>query len=79
MNVQSPSPDSPPRTYTLATVGAALRAKWWVVVTPMLLAGIFALGISALQTEQFRASSTLYVTSGTSTSTQNAYQGSLAS
>ncbi|MCX6469609.1 MAG: polysaccharide biosynthesis tyrosine autokinase [Corynebacteriales bacterium] len=57
----------------------ALRRGWLAVVALAVVVGAIALGYSVLQTPEYQATATLYVTSGTEDTSSSAYQGSLAS
>ena len=63
-----------PRTFM-----SVIRRSWWVVACLSLFGALFALGVSFMQTPEYRAVAVLYVTSGNDGNTQSAYQGSLAS
>lgn len=53
--------------------------SWWILAVSALLGSVLALMFSLYQSPVYRASSTLYVTSGSDPNSQSAYQGSLAS
>lgn len=57
----------------------ALVKGWPVIVLSAVVVGAFALVYSLLQTPEYSATSSLYVTSGTDDASSTAYQGSLAS
>ncbi|MBE7191232.1 MAG: polysaccharide biosynthesis tyrosine autokinase [Gordonia polyisoprenivorans] len=71
-----PVPDEPD---TLRTVVGALRSGWVVIVLCALVFGGVALGVSVAQPPEYRATATMYVTSGSGDGGQNAYQGPQAS
>lgn len=56
-----------------------LRSRWWLVAVCAMVGGLIALVASLLQTPVFESTATLYVTSGSDSNAQSAYQGSLAS
>lgn len=62
-------------------VARAIGQLWWVVTALIIVGGLAAATFSLLQTPQYEASATSYVTSGAGTedAAQSAYQGSLAS
>ncbi|MBJ7289739.1 polysaccharide biosynthesis tyrosine autokinase [Williamsia sp.] len=60
-------------------VVSILRRGWLTVVAVGVLVGLLALGYSLIQTPEYQATATLYVTSGADDNSQTAYQGSLAS
>lgn len=64
---------------TVRDVLGVLRSGWWVVSVVSLLFGVVALGFALAQDPNFRATATLYITSGQDADSQSAYQGSLAS
>lgn len=67
------------RRETLNTYLNAFRSAWWVVALGAAVCSVAALGFSLLQTPQYKASATLYVTASQGNNTAAAYQGSLAS
>ncbi|MGU3293321.1 polysaccharide biosynthesis tyrosine autokinase [Williamsia sp. M5A3_1d] len=64
---------------SIRDVIGALRRGWLPIVACAVVVGLLALGYCLLQTPIYRATATLYVTSGTDDNSQTAYQGSLAS
>ncbi|QGP87140.1 polysaccharide biosynthesis tyrosine autokinase [Gordonia sp. 135] len=58
---------------------AAFRRSWYVIVCIAAIAGVCAVSIGLLQQPRYESVATLYVTSATEDTAQNAYQGSLAS
>ncbi|MFC8316404.1 polysaccharide biosynthesis tyrosine autokinase [Gordonia sp. NPDC057258] len=57
----------------------SLRRGWWVILLTAVLFALAGVGYCMLQQPVYRATASLYVTSGTEDSVQTAYQGSLAS
>lgn len=64
---------------SIRDVIGVFRRGWLAIVAAGVVVGAVALGYSVLQTPEYSATSTLYVTSGTDDNTSTAYQGSLAS
>lgn len=63
----------------LRQVVGIVSGGWWIIGVLALLGGVAALGFSMVQTPIYASSATLYVTAGSDTNSQSAYQGSLAS
>jgi capsular polysaccharide biosynthesis protein len=55
---------------------SALRARWWLPIVGLLLAGGIAFGITSLQTPLYRTSTQLFVTSTQATATSDPALGS---
>lgn len=67
------------RNFSVRAYFRPFASRWWVVVISALVVAGFSLLASLLQTPVFQSTAVLYVTSGSDTNTQAAYQGSLAS
>lgn len=63
----------------LRRLRSQLAMSWWVIAVPLAVGAVVGLCVSLVTAPVYRSSVTLYVTSATADSGQNAYQGSLAS
>ena len=59
----------------LSEVLTALRAHWWLPVLGLIIGGVLALGLSALQTPLYTSSTQLFVSAAAANSASETFQG----